>query len=85
MTSVYRALGLCVGSFNLAMSSQLEDLAGWPDAKALGEGTWAWQDAPHVVWGKEALFFDQGHVDADGHRVFAEEVAEWIQAKGLLD
>ncbi len=34
---------------------------------------------------KEALFFDQGHVDADGHRVFAEEVAEWIQAKGLLD
>ncbi len=59
LVSVYRALRLRTGNFNLAMSSQLEDLAGWPDAKALSEGRWAWQAAPHVVWDKEALVFDE--------------------------
>ena len=59
LVSVYRSLKLSTGIYNLAMSTQLEDLAGWPDAKALSEGTWAWQEAPHVVWGKQALVFDE--------------------------
>ncbi len=59
LTSYYRALGLRTGIFNLALATQLEDLAGWPDAKALAEGEWCWQEAPHVVWGKEALVFDE--------------------------
>ena len=59
LVSVYRALGLRTGTYNLAMSTQLEDLAGWPNAKALAEGEWAWQEAPHVVWGKQALVLDE--------------------------
>ena len=59
LVSFYRSLKLKAGVYNLAMSTQIEDLAGWPDAKALSEGTWAWQEAPHVVWGKQALVFDE--------------------------
>ncbi len=59
LVSVYRALGLQTGTYNLAMSTQLEDLAGWPDAKALSDGRWAWQEAPHVIWGQQAAVFDE--------------------------
>jgi hypothetical protein len=59
LVSVYRSLHLKTGVYNLAMSNQLEDLAGWPNAKALAEGNWAWQEAPHVVWGQQALVLDE--------------------------
>ncbi len=59
LVSFYRSLKLSTGVYNLAMSTQLEDLAGWPNAKALAEGEWAWQEAPHVIWGKQALVFDE--------------------------
>jgi len=59
LTSFYRALGLRTGIFNMALATQLEDLAGWPDVRALEEGRWAWQEAPHVVWGQQAVFLDE--------------------------
>ena len=33
---------------------------------------------------KEPLFFDGGHPDAEGMALFAEEVAAWMRAEGLL-
>lgn len=33
---------------------------------------------------REALFFDDGHPDAEGFRVFGAEVARWVRAQGWL-
>lgn len=42
----------------------------------------AFESSPAI---KEPLFWDQGHPDAAGFKVFAREVASWIRARGWLE